>query len=306
MRRLRQLHKIQELFYELKIRDAADKSVTTIPPETMMGQVRQILRSEKITAAPVITDGRLLGIISVEDYINWLQAGGADVPVAERMSVDLIFLYDDEPLVDAIKKFEQYRYYEFPVLDRETNELMGIITKFDVIVCLLKALDIDYYQKEIIQYQGFNFFDEVVSDTTRLHFSYQVPDKEIERGGEVASKLKKNLAYLGIHPDTIRRVSIVTYEAEMNLIIYGGGGVITADLDRRNIILSISDDGPGIENIEQVMKPGFSTAPDWIRELGFGAGMGLPNIRKNSKRFEIDSAPGKGTRLKSVIPLEVS
>jgi len=306
MRRLRQLHKIQELFYELKIRDAADKSVTTIPPETMMGQVRQILRSEKITAAPVITDGRLLGIISVEDYINWLQAGGADVPVAERMSVDLIFLYDDEPLVDAIKKFEQYRYYEFPVLDRETNELMGIITKFDVIVCLLKALDIDYYQKEIIQYQGFNFFDEVVSDTTRLHFSYQVPDKEIERGGEVASKLKKNLAYLGIHPDTIRRVSIVTYEAEMNLIIYGGGGVITADLDRRNIILSISDDGPGIENIEQVMKPGFSTAPDWIRELGFGAGMGLPNIRKNSKRFEIDSAPGKGTRLKSVIPREVS
>ena len=77
-------------------------------------------------------------------------------------------------------------------------------------------------------------------------------------------------------------------------------------MDGRNIILSVSDDGPGIENIEQVMKPGFSTAPDWIRELGFGAGMGLPNILKNSGKLEIDSAPGKGTRLKSTIPLEVS
>lgn len=185
MRRLRQLHKIQELFYELKIRDAADKSVTTIPPETMMSQVRQILRSEKITAAPVITDGRLLGIISVEDYINWLQTGGTDVPVSERMSLDLISLYDDEPLVDAIKNFEKYRYYEFPVLERATNELMGIITKFDIIVCLLKALDIDYYTKEITQYLGMNFFDEVVSDSTRLHFSYQVPDKEIKRGARL-------------------------------------------------------------------------------------------------------------------------
>ena len=222
------------------------------------------------------------------------------------MSLDLISIYDDEPLVDAIKNFEKYRYYEFPVLDRTTDELVGIITKFDVIVCLMKALDIDYYQKEITQYQGINFFDEVVSDTTRLHFTYQVPDNEIERGGEVASKLKKNLTYLGIHPDVIRRVAIVTYEAEMNLIIYGGGGVVTADLDRRKIILAITDEGPGIENIEQVMKPGFSTAPDWIRELGFGAGIGLPNIKKNSKRFEIDSAPGKGTRLKSTILLEVS
>lgn len=300
MRRLRQIHKVQELVYELTISDAAQETVS-IPPETKMNQVRQILRQEKLTAAPVISGNELLGIVSVEDYINWLQDGGPDVPVSECMSVDLITLFEDEPMVDAIKDFEKYRYYEFPVLNRSTGDLVGIVTRFDVIVSLLKALDIDYYNKEIKQYQGTNFFNEVISEDTKLRFSYSVPGGEIGRGGEVASKLKKNLAYLGMHPDTIRRIAIVTYEAEMNLIIYGGGGQVTAELDSEKIVIYITDHGPGIDDIEKVMKPGFSTAPDWIRELGFGAGMGLPNIENNSGRFEIDSTPGKGTCLKSTI-----
>ena len=300
MRRLRQIHKVQELVYELKIRDAAQESVT-ISPETMMSQVRQILRNEKITAAPVINNKRLLGIVSVEDYINWLRDGAVDVPVSKCMSVDLITLFQDEPMVDAIKDFEKYRYYEFPVLDRSSGELVGIVTRFDVIVSLLKALDIDYYKKEIKQYQGTNFFTEVVSDNTTLTFNYTVPAGEIARGGEVASKLKKNLSYMGMHPDTIRSIAIVTYEAEMNLIIYGEGGQVTADLDREKITICVTDTGPGIEDVEKVMQPGFSTAPDWIRELGFGAGMGLPNIKNNSDELEIESEPGKGTRLKSII-----
>ena len=300
MRRLRQIHKVQELVYELKIHDAAQETVT-ISPETMMSQVRQILRSEKITAAPVVENKKLLGIVSVEDYINWLQHGEEEVPVSKCMSADLITLYEDEPLVDAIKDFEKYKYYEFPVLNRGSDELTGIVTRFDVIASLLKALDIDYYKNEITHFHATHFFEDVISENTVLRFSYTVPDGEIARGGEVASKLKKNLSYLGMHPDTIRRISIVTYEAEMNLIIYGGGGKIDAELDREKIVICVSDDGPGIEDVEKVMKPGYSTAPDWIRELGFGAGMGLPNIKKNSGVFKIDSKPGKGTRLKSTI-----
>lgn len=300
MRRLRQIHKVQELVYELKIRDAAQESVT-ISPETMMSEVRGILRTEKITAAPVVSGKKLLGIVSVEDYINWLRDDAKDIPVADCMSVDLITLYEDEPMVDAIKQFEKYRHYEFPVLDRSTDELVGIVTRFDVIVSLLKALDIDYYKKEIKQYHGTNFFGEVISDDTELKFNYKVPGGDIRRGGEVASKLKKNLAYLGMHPDVIRRISIVTYEAEMNLIIYGGGGRISAELDSEKITISVTDEGPGIEDVEKVVEPGFSTAPDWIRELGFGAGMGLPNIKSNSGDFKLESEPGKGTWLKSVI-----
>ncbi len=305
MRRLKQIHKVQELVYELKLRDAVEEGVFTISKDTMMSDVRTILRERKITAAPVIDENRLIGIISVEDYINWLQEGVPDTAVSERMSRDVVTMYDDEPMVDAIRAFEMYRFYEFPVLERKTEELIGVITKFDVIVCILKALDIDYYQKEIQDFSNFHFFNEVISDDTRLSFYYTVPDGKIELGGEVASKLRKNLSYLGIHPDIIVRAAIVTYEAEMNCIMYGGGGEIKAYLDKDRIVIEINDEGPGIEDIEKVMQPGYSTAPDWIRELGFGAGMGLPNIKNNSDHFEITSTLGKGTRLKSTIPLEV-
>lgn len=305
MRRLKQIHKVQELVYELKLRDAVEEGVFTISKDTMMSDVRTILRERKITAAPVIDENRLIGIISVEDYINWLQEGVPDTAVSKRMSRDVVTMYDDEPMIDAIRAFEMYRFYEFPILERKTEELIGVITKFDVIVCILKALDIDYYQKEIQDFSNFHFFNEVVSDDTRLSFYYTVPEGKIERGGEVASKLRKNLSYLGIHPDIIVRAAIVTYEAEMNCIMYGGGGEIKAYLDKDRIVIEINDEGPGIEDTEKVMQPGYSTAPDWIRELGFGAGMGLPNIKNNSEHFEITSTLGKGTRLKSTIPLEV-
>jgi CBS domain-containing protein/anti-sigma regulatory factor (Ser/Thr protein kinase) len=306
MKRLKQIHKVKELVYELKIRDAAVTDIFTLSPETMMSEVRALLRSEKITAAPVIRDGDLLGIVSVEDYINWLTAGGPDCPVSDRMSRDLITIFDDESMVDAIKNFEKYRFYEFPVISRETGKLYGIITKFDVLVALLKALDIDYYKKEISEYKRTHFFNDVHADKTALIFRYHVPGNDIKVGGEASSKLKRNLGYLGIHPEIVRRVAIAAYESEMNLIIYGGGGEISAILDQETITLRVSDRGPGIPDIEQAMKPGFSTASDWVRELGFGAGMGLPNIKSCAECFDIQSTVGKGTRLKITVPLEVT
>ena len=305
MKRLKQIHKVQELVYELKIRDAAVTDVLTVPPETMMSELRPILRSRKITAAPVIENGKLLGIVSVEDYINWLTEEAENCPVSDRMSSNVIVMYDDEPMVDAIKSFEKYRYYEFPVLKRGTGRLFGIITKFDVIVAVLRALDIDYYKKEINEYKRTHFFNDVHADETQLVFRYHVAGSDIKLGGEASSKLKRNLGYLGIHPDIVRRVAIATYEAEMNLIIYAGGGDILATLNSSTILIEVSDNGPGIPDIEQAMKPGFSTASDWIRELGFGAGMGLPNINNCAEHFTIDSTVGAGTRLTITIPLEV-
>lgn len=304
MKRLQHIHKVQELVYELKLRDAVERDVCTISKDTKMSDVRSILRNQKITAAPVIEDSRLMGIISVEDYINWLQKGMEDMEVTQRMSKDVVTLFDDEPLVEAIRHFEQYRFYEFPVIERQSGTLIGVITKFDVIICLLKALDIDFYQKEVADFSKFHFFHEVHSDHTELSFSYSVPGGKIEAGGEISSKFRKNLSYLNIHPDIITRAAIVFYEAEMNCIMYGGGGKIKATLDKEKIEIEIADKGPGIEDIEKVMMPGYSTAPDWIRELGFGAGMGLPNIKKNSQHFSISSVVGEGTTLKSTIPLE--
>jgi len=307
MRRLREIHKAQELVYELKIGEAMETDVLSVSPQTGMSELRPILRSRKITAAPVMQGGELLGIISVEDYINWLTGGVKDCPVEKCMSRNVITLYDDEPLVEAVRCFDKYRFYEFPVLNRNSGKMVGIITKRDAIMGILQALDIDYQRQEIRRYLDTrHFFNEISADSTNLSLYYELLDKKVENGGEVASRLKKDIGLLGIHPDIIRRVAIAVYEAEMNLIIYGGNGYIRVSLDKSGISVEVKDDGPGIPDIEKALKPGFSTAPDWVRELGFGAGMGFTNIQNCSENFIIESSGGRGTCLKIHFPLEAS
>ena len=121
--------------------------------------------------------------------------------------------------------------------------------------------------------------------------------------GETASDFKETLKSLGIAPEICRKASIVTYEAEMNAVIHGGGGVIAMELSGDRITIVAKDEGPGIENVSLAMQEGYSTAPDFIREMGFGAGMGLPNIKKYSDELEIETEPGKGMTLRAVIYL---
>jgi anti-sigma regulatory factor (Ser/Thr protein kinase)/CBS domain-containing protein len=307
MRRLTEIRKAQELVYELKIGDAMETDILSVSPETRMSDLRPILRSRKITAAPVIRDDILIGIISVEDYINWLSRGGDDCSVEKCMSRNVVTLFADEPLVDAVRYFEEFRFYEFPVLRRKNGKMVGIITKRDAIMGMLTALDIDYQKQEIRRYLDTrHFFNAISADSTDLSLHYELFGKKIKNGGEAASKLKKDIALLGIHPDIIRRISIAVYEAEMNLIIYGGNGYIEASLDRNGITIMVKDDGPGIPDIDRALKPGFSTAPDWVRELGFGAGMGFTNIQNCAEKFSIESSESQGTCLRILFPVEVS
>jgi anti-sigma regulatory factor (Ser/Thr protein kinase)/CBS domain-containing protein len=306
MRRLKEIHKIQELVFELKVGEAKAEKVVTLSPTTMMSEVRAVLKSNKIAAAPVIEHDSLIGIISVNDYINWLAKGDPDCPVYEKMSREVVFLFEDEPVVDAIKSFDKYGFYEFPVIERRSGRFTGIITRRDIILGLLKAIEIDYSKMELSSYSGRHFFNETAADEISLLFTYGVEGRKIQRGGEVASSLKRNLSYLGIHPEIIRRVAIATYEAEMNLIIYGEGGEIGVRMDMERINITVKDTGPGIPDIQKALKPGFSTAPDWVRELGFGAGMGFPNMQSCADSFEIHSTVGVGTTLHMGFPLEAS
>jgi anti-sigma regulatory factor (Ser/Thr protein kinase) len=100
-----------------------------------------------------------------------------------------------------------------------------------------------------------------------------------------------------LHPEVVRRVAIATYEAEMNLVIYAGGGRIRVRIGPQEIFVRVADSGPGIEDVDKAMQPGFSTAPEWVRELGFGAGMGLCNIRRCATRMDLKSTVGVGTQL---------
>jgi len=134
--------------------------------------------------------------------------------------------------------------------------------------------------------------------------SYRIRGGDFEHAGSASTRLKEMLKKVGVEPNTIRRAMIAAYEAEMNVVIHAGDGVMDVALDKDRLELAVSDHGPGIPDIAQAMQEGVSTAPPQARELGFGAGMGLPNIQRNSDLFEIDSAPGQGVRLRIVIHLK--
>ncbi len=119
--------------------------------------------------------------------------------------------------------------------------------------------------------------------------------------GESSAQLKKILTDLGVKDDIIRRASIATFEAEMNVIIYAAAGTLHYTITPQQIKIVIIDMGPGIKDLEQAMQEGFSTAPDWVREMGWGAGMGLPNMKKNSDEFKLDSVVGEGTTVEMAI-----
>lgn len=133
--------------------------------------------------------------------------------------------------------------------------------------------------------------------TESLIFRYDVDGGNFTSAGQASVQVKKNLRQLGIAPETIRRVSIAMYEGEINMVIHAGGGEAEVIVSDSSITIILKDTGPGIANIEQAMQEGFSTAPDNIRSLGFGAGMGLPNMKRYTDRMEIDSTVGVGTTI---------
>lgn len=130
-----------------------------------------------------------------------------------------------------------------------------------------------------------------------IKLNYIVPGDDFTRAGAASSDVKRTLKELGISPSVIRNVSIAMYEGEINMVIHAGGGNIDVEITEAEIIMSLADQGPGIENLDLAMKEGYSTAPDNIRSLGFGAGMGLPNIKKYTDEFRIDTKVGEGTTL---------
>ena len=134
--------------------------------------------------------------------------------------------------------------------------------------------------------------------------TYEVPGDDLARAGEASSHIKRILKKLGFSPELIRRVAITTYEAEINMFIHAGGGNVTAGITPQRVRLVFADQGPGIPDVELAMQAGWSTAPANIRNLGFGAGMGLPNIKEYSDELTIDTKVGEGTTLTAVIYVE--
>jgi CBS domain-containing protein len=299
----KEITKLHELTYELKVGDAMSRRVITVSPETTMNEFRETLRANRISGTPVLKDGRMLGIVSIEDLIKALAAGESQATVGEKMHSRPVTLYADEPLVHAVGRFSELHFGRFPVIDRE-GTLVGIVTQGDIVRAMLRRLEVDYTAEEIHRYRASHIFEDIVADEVALVFGYQVEARNFARAGEASSGLKRTLSRLGIHPQIIRRVAVATYEAEINVVVYTDGGEIVAEVRPDRVKIEAVDKGPGIPDIERAMEPGFSTAPDWVRELGFGAGMGLPNIKACADRMDLKSTVGVGTHLTIIIYLD--
>lgn len=128
-----------------------------------------------------------------------------------------------------------------------------------------------------------------------MQLIYNIPGDDFTRAGEASSAIKNKLKQMGISPAVVRNVAIATYEGEINMVIHANGGTITVDITPDKIITVLKDTGAGIPDISLAMQEGYTTAPDDVRSLGFGAGMGLPNMKKYSDEFDIQSTVGVGT-----------
>ena len=133
----------------------------------------------------------------------------------------------------------------------------------------------------------------IMSQTISFH--YDVPGDDFTRAGEASSSIKKALKQVGLAPDIIRNVAIAMYEGEINMVIHAGGGEIDVDIAPDAVHMVLRDQGPGIQDISLAMQEGWSTAPDDVRSLGFGAGMGLPNMKKYTDEMKVESTAGVAT-----------
>jgi len=130
-----------------------------------------------------------------------------------------------------------------------------------------------------------------------LSLHYEVPGDDFTRAGEASGNVKRALKQLGYDSEAVRKVAIAMYEGEINMVIHANGGQADVEITPEKVEIVLSDRGPGIPDVEKAMEEGFSTAPDNVRSLGFGAGMGLPNIKKYTDALRIETDPGEGTKL---------
>jgi CBS domain-containing protein/anti-sigma regulatory factor (Ser/Thr protein kinase) len=290
--------RVEELAYILKISDVMSRNLKTVSPQNTMRDVKDFLRENRISGIPVVDDNKnIVGLVSTEDLIKCLAEQEIDKPVSSYMSTKLVTVNSFDYLTEALKLFAKTGLGRLPVLGKN-GELVGILTKGDVTYGLLKALESDYQEEEVRKYRASHLFEDIISDRTSLVLRYEIEHFDFTHGGSASSKIKRALIRLGANQQLARRVGIAIYEAEMNLIIHTiRGGSIHVELEPNEISVYVWDTGPGIEDVDLAMQPGYSTATEEIRELGFGAGMGLYNISRCVDEMDLQSEFGKGTHL---------
>ena len=289
---------IRELITELKIRDVMCTDLITAVPDDCLRVIKQKMKANGISGVPVVDGKRLVGLISLDDIITALEEGRIDEPVSLSMSRELITLKDTMPLGIAIGHFEKYTFRRFPVVNNEGN-LVGMITSRDILTSLLYEINKEIDRLELLLPAA------TAPHGTHIFFKkYPVKKYDMENAGYVSGDIKKVLKLQGVDTRVIRKISVSLYELEINLVVHSDGGFISCTFEKDLFRIVSRDHGPGIPDVNKAMEEGFSTANEWVKSLGFGAGMGLPNVKRLSDRFTIESTMGVGTTITAEISLK--
>ena len=285
---------VLELIYQLKIKDVMATAVITGNKDQTLRHIQAIMRENHITGIPIVEGPRLVGLVSIDDIVTALDKGYIDLPVEERMTKNVIVLQDDMPLSFAISYLNKYRYGRFPVLNKN-QELVGILTSTDVIKTLLVEMNREVLRLEKMQKELGG------ASLPYSEMEFTVPRYDFELAGRASTEIKKNLKQRNFDPKIIRRIAIASYELEINLVVHSQGGSIRCSIQPDKVTIIAADTGPGIADVNQALQEGWSTANEYVRSLGFGAGMGLANTKRVSDEFSINSALGSGTTVRSVV-----
>ncbi len=286
---------ILELIYRLKVKDVMCSALITAGRDATLREIQGLMRHKSITGVPISEGKRLLGIVSMDDIIQALDRGYIEERAEQYMSSKLIVLEEDMPVSFAINYFDRYPFHRFPVLNKH-KELVGMVTSRDISTRLLVEIN-----REIDQIERESTYARTGESGDVQIRTFTVYKHDFENAGLASTEIKKRLKQDKRDPREIRRAAIASYELEINLVVHADGGVITAVFEDDAITITAKDTGPGIPSVDDALTEGFSTANEWIRSLGFGAGMGLPNVRRVSDEFSIASSMSEGTEVFSKI-----
>jgi CBS domain-containing protein/anti-sigma regulatory factor (Ser/Thr protein kinase) len=298
-----EITKVQELIYTTRVESVMASNVIAIDQSLTMSQVKDLMRDKHISGAPVVNEKQVIGIVTISDVIRSMEEGKLDFLVTDLMTSNVRTVSKDAMVTDVVNNLGRQGFSRLPVVDQD-GSLVGIVTTGTLIRSLLMQMDKSFQKNEaekLYSYRASHIFQDISSDDTSLLLRYFVNERDFDNAGKASSLIKRSLQRLMLLPQIVRRVGVAVYEAEMNLVIHTDiGGEITVEVRKDRVNISTVDHGPGIANLKQVLQPGFSTAPEWIRDMGFGAGMGLANIRRVSDVMKLTSSPGQGTRLEIV------